>query len=410
MRIFVSGMGIMSGLGCSVEETLQALLQERAALAPPRYIATVHKNLPVGEVPMSDEEMRLKLNMSKDEVITRTSLLGIMAVRECLQMSEGKTEGRRQKAESGWGGRMGLISGNTVGGMEKSELFYKEFLNPLQNEHTPYIDAHDCGACTEKIADYFGDFEFITSISTACSSAANAVAMGARMIRSGRLDRVVAGGTECLSKFHINGFLSLMILSEFPSTPFDINRKGINLGEGAAYLLLESEEALQRRGGFALAELTGYGNACDAYHQTASSPEGEGAFIAMKEALEMSGLKYHDISYINAHGTGTVNNDASEGKAIERLFGHTPPPVSSTKPFTGHTTSAAGTVEAVISILSMLNGFIPANLNYKEPDPAISFVPVIKTVTGQTLNHVMTNSFGFGGNNSSLIFSKVSAS
>ena len=127
----------------------------------------------------------------------------------------------------------------------------------------------------------------------------------------------------------------------------------------------------------------------------------------MKEALEMSGLKPSDISYINAHGTGTVNNDVSEGKAIERLFGATPPPVSSTKPFTGHTTSAAGTVEAIICLLAMQYGFIPANLNFREPDPLICFTPVTTTRIGQQLNHVMTNSFGFGGNNTSLIFSKV---
>jgi len=350
----------------------------------------------MGEVAASDTEMKNRLNIPHNTVITRTSLLGIMAVKECLSLL----------TQSDFG-RIGLISGNTVGGMEKSELYYREFLDRSQHTHTPYIDAHDCGACTEKIADYFGVFEFITSISTACSSAANAVAMGARLIRTGRLDRVVVGGTECLSKFHINGFLSLMILSDAPSAPFDAHRKGINLGEGAAYLLLESEEALKSRGAKAIAEVAGYGNACDAYHQTASSPEGEGAYLAMKEALEMSGVNAHEINYINAHGTGTVNNDISEGKAIERLFGATPPPVSSTKPFTGHTTSAAGTVEAVISLLSMQHNFIPANLNFKEQDPAISFKPVEKTVVGASLNHVMTNSFGFGGNNSSLIFSRI---
>jgi len=402
MRVFVSSLGIVTGLGTSVEETLDALLQERTALAPPRRISTIHSNYPMGEVSLSDEEMKNLLNIPLDEVITRTSLLGIMAVKEVFSGFRiiDSTEGRE--------GRMGLISGNTVGGMEKSERYYREFLDPVQQTHTPYIDAHDCGSCSEKIADYFHLFDFVTSISTACSSAANAVAMGARMIRSGVLDRVVAGGTECLSKFHINGFLSLMIMSDVHSAPFDAHRKGINLGEGAAYLLLESEDALLRRGGKALVEVTGYGNACDAYHQTASSPEGDGAFLAMKEALEMSGLNAHDINYINAHGTGTFNNDISEGKAIERLFGATIPPVSSTKPFTGHTTSAAGTVESVISILSMLHNFIPANLNFSTQDPAIAFKPVDKTLRGKRLNHVMTNSFGFGGNNTSLIFSKVS--
>ena len=398
MRIFVSSLGIISSLGSTKEETLDALLQECSVLSAPHHVATRHNQIPMGEVVESDEELKRLLEIPPCEVITRTSLLGIMAVKECLSGVPPKQNGER----------MGLISGNTVGGMDKSEIYYKEFLDPEQNAHTPYIDAHDCGSCTEKIADYFGDFDFITTISTACSSAANAIATGARLLRTGMLDRVVVGGTECLSKFHINGFHSLMILSDMPSTPFDINRKGINLGEGAAYLLLESEESLRKRGGTALAEITGYGNACDAYHQTASSPEGDGAFLAMKEALEMSGLNAQKINYINAHGTGTVNNDTSEGKAIERIFGATPPPVSSTKPFTGHTTSAAGTVEAVICLLAMKYDFIPANLNYKAQDPSISFKPVEKTLTNRQLDHIMTNSFGFGGNNTSIIFSRIS--
>ena len=396
MRVFVSSLGIITSLGSSVEATLAALLQERPALAAPRHVVTKHCQIPVGEVSLSDNEMKNHLGIDSNVVITRTSLLGIMAVKECLS-----------GISSHLGKRAGLVSGNTVGGMEKSELYYRSFLDPTQQKHTPYIDAHDCGSCTEKIADYFGLFDFITTISTACSSAANAIAMGARLIRSGVLDSVVVGGTECLSKFHINGFKSLMILADTPSAPFDINRNGINLGEGAAYLLLESKESIQKRDGKGLVEVSGYGNACDAYHQTASSPSGEGAYLAMKEALEMSGIKNHEISYINAHGTGTVNNDISEGKAIERLFGNHPPPISSTKPFTGHTTSAAGTVEAVISILSMLHGFIPTNLHFVTPDPALCFEPVKKIGTGQVLNHVMTNSFGFGGNNTSIIFSKV---
>ena len=395
MRVVVSSLGIVSGLGCSVPETLDALLHERSALAPLRHIDSKHKQLPVGEVSMNDAALKAELGVDPCTVITRSSLLGIMALRECLRSLPKQ------------GGRTGLVSGNTVGGMEKSEIYYREFLDPARHEHTPYIDAHDCGSCTEKIADYFDCFDFITSISTACSSAANAVAMGARLIRTGVLDRVAVGGTECLSKFHINGFKSLMILSDSPCAPFDAHRNGINLGEGAAYLMLESEEAVIQRGGKALVLLSGYGNACDAYHQTASSPQGEGAFLAMKEALEMSGLKPCDISYINAHGTGTVNNDSSEGKAIERIFGQGIPPVSSTKPFTGHTTSAAGTVEAIISILSMQHDFIPANLNFKVKDSEISFTPVKKTRTGVILNHVLTNSFGFGGNNTSLVFSKV---
>ncbi|MCL2739249.1 MAG: hypothetical protein FWE30_07360 [Bacteroidales bacterium] len=266
MRVVVSSLGMISGLGCSVPEALDALLRERSALTPLRYVNSKHSRLPMGEVPLSDWQLKAELGIDSRAVITRSALLGIMAVKECLS-------GLPEQV-----GRTGLVSGNTVGGMEKSEVYYREFLDPTQHEHTPYIDAHDCGACTEGIADYFGCFDFISSISTACSSAANAVAMGARLIRTGRLDRVVVGGTECLSKFHINGFLSLTILSDSPCAPFDAHRKGINLGEGAAYLMLESQEALEQRGGKALAVVSGYGNACDAYPQTASSPEGKAPF------------------------------------------------------------------------------------------------------------------------------------
>ena len=396
MRLYLSSLGIVSGLGTDREQTLEALLAERSSLARPRHIASRHHpQLLVGEVGLSDAQMCQMLGLDTKIVSNRTTLLAMLAVKQCLEGAGALPP------------RLGLISGNTVGGMEKSELYYKEFLDPLQDTHTAYIDAHDCGSCTEKIADYFDVFSFITTLSTACSSAANAMAMGADLIRTGRLDAVVVGGTECLSKFHINGFMSLMILNKDACAPFDAQRKGINLGEGAAYLLLESEESLKRRGGQALAELTGYGNACDAYHQTASSPEGEGAFLAMSKALKMSGLKTSDIDYINAHGTGTANNDASEARAIVRVFGPTPPPVSSTKAFTGHTTSAAGTVEAVICLLAMQQGFIPANLNFKEQDADIGFAPVTQTRRHQNLRHVMNNSFGFGGNNSSLIFSKV---
>ena len=227
------------------------------------------------------------------------------------------------------------------------------------------------------------------------------------MIRNGDLDRVVAGGTETLTKFHLDGFNSLKILDKELCKPFDEKRNGINLGEGAAYIVLESEESVDHSGESVICELTGWGNSCEAFHQTASSPDGIGAYLAMKKALEMSGLNAEDIHYINAHGTGTDNNDVSEGTAIERLFSNRIPPVSSTKPYTGHTTSAAGATEAIISILCLLEQVIWPNLNFSEPMKELNFIPVKKLMTGLKVGNVMTNSFGFGGNDTSLIFSRV---
>jgi 3-oxoacyl-[acyl-carrier-protein] synthase-1 len=225
------------------------------------------------------------------------------------------------------------------------------------------------------------------------------------MIRNGHLDRVVAGGCESLTAFHLNGFNALKILDKEPCRPFDERRNGITLGEGAAYLVLESEEAVRKGNKQVICELTGWGNACEAYHQTASAPDGIGAFLAMKKALEMSGLKPGQIDYINAHGTGTDNNDLSEGRAIENLFGETIPRISSTKQMTGHTTSAAGATEAIVAIFALRHQSIWPNLNFSEPMKELRFTPVSSLIRDIPVRNVMSNSFGFGGNDTSLIFS-----
>ncbi|MBR4814134.1 MAG: beta-ketoacyl-[Paludibacteraceae bacterium] len=329
-----------------------------------------------------------------DMVVTRTPLLGMVAFRQAVEQS-GLTDAVRTA----------FVNGTTVGGMEKSEQYYLEF---FEGKHTEYIAAHDCGAGTEQIGRLFGHLDAMYTISTACSSATNALIMGANLIRSGKADAAIVGGTESLSKFHLNGFNSLMILDHEPCKPFDKNRNGLNLGEGAAYLVIETAESARKRGATPLCELSGYANACDAFHQTATSPDGEGPFLAMTGALNRAGLKPADIDYINAHGTGTGNNDLCESVAIKRVFGDRVPPFSSTKSFTGHTTSAAGAVEAVISILSLTNGFIPANLNFSSAIEESGLTPVTKGLSDVDLRHVMSNSFGFGGNDSSCIFSKIS--
>jgi 3-oxoacyl-(acyl-carrier-protein) synthase len=230
--------------------------------------------------------------------------------------------------------------------------------------------------------------------------------LGSRLIRQGKLQRVIAGGVDCLTLFTLNGFNSLMILDREQCRPFDENRNGLNLGEGSGFLVLESEEVVNRDGKAILGEVKGYGNTCDAYHQTASSPEGYGAYMSMQQALEVAQLKPADIGYINTHGTGTKNNDLSEGRAIEKLFQHTIPPCSSTKSYTGHTLGAAGAIEAVLCIVALQQGWIYPNLNFTQPMHELQFAPVTDFQAGLGLNHIMSNSFGFGGNNSSLIFSR----
>ena len=396
-RIFVTGYGIISCIGNNIAENLISLLQSSPGIGPLHQIETVLRDEAlVGEVPLTLHELFDMAGLAPVEGYSRNALLGIIAAREAF--IHGRLDVNREL-------KTGLIAATTVGGMDRCELYYNDFLtNDLKNV---FIDSYDCADSTEKIASILGIHDFVTTISTACSSAANAIMLGARMIRSGRLDRALVGGCESLTKFHLNGFNALKILDKKPCKPFDQHRAGINLGEAAAYLVLESEESIAKTGNEPMCELAGWGNSCEAFHQTASSPDGIGAYMAMNRALEMSELKPEEIDYINAHGTGTDNNDLSEGRAIETLFGSNIPMVSSTKPFTGHTTSAAGSTEAILSIFCLQHQVIWPNLNFKERMSELSFSPVEKLMTDVAVNAVMSNSFGFGGNDTSLIFKKL---
>lgn len=393
--VYITGYGIISAIGNNKQEVLDSLLNGQSGVGIMRYLQSDHKELPVGEVKLSDSQMRDILALPKYKPANRTSLMGIIALKEAIEESGIKDELDNVK----------LISGTTVGGMDYTE---RCFLDIQKNdEHLSVLSTHDCGATTLLQAEYFGISPDKTmTISTACSSAANAMIVGANLIKAGKANIVIAGGSEAITKFHLNGFNSLMILDEKRCRPFDATRKGLNLGEGAAYIVLESAESVKKRAIKPIAELLGYGNACDAFHQTASSPDGEGAFLAMREAIEMSGLKISDIKYVNAHGTGTLNNDVSESAALRRIFGDNLPPVSSTKSFTGHTTSASGAIEAIICLLAMKHHFIPSNLGWKDPMED-GILPTLGDES-KNLDYVMCNSFGFGGNDSSLILSKYS--
>lgn len=394
-RIVITGEGIVSAIGLNLTETADSLIHGVSGIGEMKYLNSVHKELPVGEVHLSNEQMKTMLGINNGNLISRTVLMGMLAVRQALENADVVTNGDEPSNTI-------LVSGTTVGGMDLTEQFYG---NKDSKEWSECLKQHDCGSSTKMIADFFNVFADCTTVSTACSSAANAIALGAELIKSGQADMVVAGGTEALSKFHLNGFNALMILDNSHCKPFDADRAGLNLGEGAAYVVLESEEHAKERGAEIHAFLSGYGNACDAFHQTASSPDGEGAFLAMTKALEMANMKPEDVDYVNAHGTGTLNNDASESVALKRVFKEAMPYVSSTKAFTGHTTSAAGAIETVISVLALQNGFVPANLGWKNrmKDGITPTMGIQKC----ELRNVMCNSFGFGGNDTSLILSKI---
>ncbi len=394
--IAITGMGIISAIGNNVEENYSALISGKTGVSKISQIATIHKDaIKVGEIDLTNKQLEEQLGLTSENNYSRTALLGSIAAKQAVanaQITNMKDY------------RTGLVSSTSVGGMDMTEKYFYQYLEDEAVQK--YIDGHHAGDSTQKIAQQLGiDKSLVTTISTACSSAANAIMFGARLIKSGKLERVIVGGSDCLSKFTINGFKTLMILSDTDNTPFDENRKGLNLGEAAAFLVLESDEAVRAGNKKVLAYVKGYGNANDAHHQTASSENGDGATLAMEKALKVAGMQPEDIDYINAHGTATANNDLSEGRAFQRIFGDKTPDFSSTKPYTGHTLAAAGGIEAVYAVLALQNNTIYPNLNFETPMKEFNLVPQTQTKEKE-LNTVLSNSLGFGGNCSTVIFSK----
>jgi 3-oxoacyl-(acyl-carrier-protein) synthase len=395
--VFIAGVGAISAIGNNSAECLDAFEMEIPGMGEMAYLDSVHaKNLPVAEVRLSNETLAQILELPA--VISRTAMLSMMAAKEALENA-----GIPGLASL----RTGFISANTVGGMDRTERFFTHFHADQKKGKLRDIVHHECGYVTELVADHLNIRHYISTISTACSSSANSIFYGARLVRNGLLDVVVAGGTDALTKFTLNGFNTLMILDHEFCKPFDENRKGLNLGEGAGYLVLVSEKVAANLRNPRPCRLSGYCNANDAYHQTASSPDGTGSFLAMKGALDRSGLQVSDIDYINLHGTGTQNNDIAEGTAIRRLFGPSYPKMSSTKSFTGHTLGASGGLEAVFSVLAIRERMIYPNLRLETPMKDLPFVPETGLIKNVHVRNVLSNSFGFGGNCTSLIFSKI---
>ena len=397
LSVYIAGVGVISAIGNNVAENLASLKSEHAGMGDITMVDTIYsKQLPVAEVKLNNDELASMADMPAN--ISRTTLLSAIAAKEALDDADIPDLNNL---------RTGFVSANSVGGMDKSEDFFVKFLADNSKGKLRDIFDHECGSMTELVADKLGISDFMTTISTACSSSANAIFYGARLVKNDVLDVVIAGGTDSLTKFTLNGFNTLMILDKEFCKPFDENREGLNLGEGSGYLVLVSEKVAKTLAKQPYCTLSGYNNSNDAYHQTASSPDGTGSYLAMQGALKKSGLQTTDIDYINLHGTGTPNNDSAEGTAIKRLFGPNFPPMSSTKSYTGHTLGASGGIEAVYSVLAIKNKLIYPNLRFETRMDELPFEPVKELLTEQDIKHVMSNSFGFGGNCTSLIFSAV---
>jgi len=395
-KVLVTGMGIVTAIGENLAENHRSLQLSQSGIHSARHFESHFTALlPFGEVKSSNDELVFSVGLQNRLGFTRTSLLAFKAFEEAITDAQlSQTEISR--------GDTALISASTVGGMCLTDQLYQDA--NLKSGGSEFIDAYGCAAHTLQLVKRYKIMGFTDTINTACSSSANAIILGTRLIRSGRANRVIVGGVDSLAKYTVNGFNALKILSSFPCRPFDQNRDGLNLGEGAAYLVLESEEVVG--GKKVYAEVSGYGNSNDAHHPSAMSDEAVGAILSMQQAIDSAGINASQIDYVNAHGTGTGNNDSVETYGLTRIFEKVPP-YSSTKSFTGHTLGAAGAVEAVFSILSINHSEIYPSLRVESPVQPFSIAPITKIAKSVKVDFVLSNSFGFGGNCSSLVFSKV---
>jgi 3-oxoacyl-(acyl-carrier-protein) synthase len=387
-------MGIISAIGNGVEENRKALIEgvcgiSSLGLFPSRYAGI----LPCGEIKITTAQLQDRLK-AHERGVTRTMLLALNAMEEAIADAGLTPDELREPGTA-------LINATTVGGMCLTDELFRDATR--KDTSSEYLTSYDCGSVALYLQARYGMGGIVNTINTACSSSANAILYGARLLKHGRARRVIVGGVDSLAKFTLNGFNALHILSPDICTPFDRDRKGLNLGEGSAFLVLERGEDLGNRKVYGT--VSGYGNANDAFHPSSLSPDGEGPYLAMREALDSAGLSPDRVGFINAHGTATGNNDVVESRAMLRLFDRVPP-FASTKSNTGHTLGAAGAIEAVYSLLNCVHQEIYPGLHFTLPIEESGLIPV-RAYGTMALEHVMSNSFGFGGNCTSLIFSKA---
>ena len=366
-------MGIISPVGQGIDDTLDSIRKSKRAIKPLQLFPTAHvPSLPVGEID--------SLPLASD--LPRTHTIALIAAEEAMKnISEAPDA---------------IVFGVTTGGMSVTE----ERLKSGDTDSRSYTN-HSAGSVAEHVARHVGCKGPVLTVSTACSSGSLALVIALQMLRSGKANQILAGGADSLCRLTYYGFNALQLVDATGAHPFDHKRRGMSVGEGSALLLLTAAETPPES---AIAELLGGGLSCDAYHPASPHPQGEGAVCAMGKAIADAAISPEDIDYIHLHGTGTIDNDLAEAKAVNALFGDRPvPPCSSTKGSFGHSLAAAGAIGAVVSTLSISHGIIPANTGIHDPDPALNLIPVDKPIE-KTVNVVLANSFGFGGNNAVLIF------
>ena len=380
-------------MGRGTADTLGALRARRTGLQAKRW-DTVDLPTWLGEVDGLDP---VRLRADLQEFDCRNNRLAQLALEQDGFMHSVQAAAQRYGKK-----RVGVFLGSSTSGILSSELAYRErdpVSGALPESHS-YRHTHNMFSVADFVRQY-ADLQGPTSVvSTACSSSAKVFGIAQRMIHCGLIDAAVVGGVDSLCLTTLYGFNSLQLLSSRPCTPFDAGRDGISIGEGAAFVLLERADTA--RTGDIL--LSGIGESSDAHHMSAPHPEGLGARLAMRAALDMAGLTPQAVGYVNLHGTATPSNDAAEDKGVTALFGDTTP-CSSTKGHTGHTLGAAGGVEAVVCMLALREGFLPGGVGTTAQDPNLQCNYLLEN-RDQPIDHALSNSFGFGGSNCSLLFSR----
>ena len=394
-RVAVTGLGIVSAVGCSPAAVWAAIEREASGLGALSLFPSQRcGHIPVAEV-RGEPADRSGLRSG-----SRTDHLAACAARDAFAQAalEALPEALRRQ--------VGVVLGTTTGGILDSEVFLERLL--AQGELAPELLRHHPPASpAEAVAGALDLVGFRATVSTACASGATAIAVACDALAAGEADAVLAGGADSLSRLTVNGFGSLLNVAADGCRPFDAGRTGLSLGEGAAVLALETEQHARERGAPILAWILGCGSSCDAYHATAPRPDGSGAAAAMRAALAVAQLEPQAVDYVNAHGTGTRDNDLAEGLALRAVFGDRVPAVSSTKRFFGHTLAAAGAIEAVVCILALEHQRVPANLGLRQADPEIGIHPVPHTCDAQ-VRVALSNSLGFGGSNGSIVLARAS--
>jgi 3-oxoacyl-[acyl-carrier-protein] synthase II len=387
--VAITGMGCLCAPGPTLAQCLESLFRGERKPAPPLRFTSNHSvSYPVFEV--ADDLASLKIKGTPDS--SRTARLALAAALEGLDNAGLDREVLRSK-------RVGVCLGTSVGSAMNNEAFYRHYRSNEEPDMAPitrFLRSNPADVLAREF-DLTGPRQTVVN---ACSSGTDAVGLGALWIQAGLCDIVLAGGADELCHVTYNGFISLMVSDELPCKPFDKDRKGLNLGEGAAVLVLESEGSRQARNKQARAFIRGYGASCDAYHLTAPHPQGRGLRRAIEEAMHLSGISVEDLGFINAHGTGTKDNDRVESQVFSDLLPGVP--FLSTKGYTGHTLGAAGAIEAAFTAACLEEGRIPKNVGFITPDPELPAFPVGSemAVKGTV---ALSESLAFGGHNAVLV-------